>query len=741
MKKALRFLGLTAVFFGICAGPAIAAPEDYAGRPIKAVEYRPEQQPYPRETLDPMVGMKVGEPLRLDAVRAAIERLHATGRYEDVEVDARLDDGGVVLTFTTRANFFLGRVTVERVSPPPNPGVLANATRLELGTLFTSESTENAVRNLETVLRQNGFYQTRITPHFERDEATQQVRIHFTVEHGDRARYQRPRIIGPVTGDVEEIIDATKWRGWFGWQKVTSARTEDGIDRVRRWYHKRQRLEARASLEGMEFDPETSRVTATLNVEPGPKIDIRTSGAGVSRGKLRQLVPVFEEQSVDRDLLVEGARNIEEYLESQGYFNASVDFESKNVNGPSDAQVIEYQIERGERHKVVSVTIEGNRYFDTQTLKERMYVRPASFLQFRHGRYSEAFLERDVEAIESLYRSNGFRDVEVTTGVQHGIGGKSTQMAVRIRVNEGPQWLVEKLNVQGASEDNEATVLGMIQSQEGQPFSEFNISIDRDNILDYYYNLGYPEAAFTSTFKPAEAPHRMILEYQITEGQQRFVREVLIAGGLETTDEGLVRERLLLEPGDELSRSRMLETQRRLYDLGIFARVNMSLQNPEGDEPRKYVLMDFEEARKWTVTGGIGAEIAKIGGCATCLDAPAGDTGFSPRVSFGLTRRNFLGTGHIISFQSRASTLQKRGVLSYNAPQFRSDPDINLLFSGVYDDSRDVRTYSARRREASVQVGQRWSRASTMLYRITYRRVSISDLKISDPVLIPQFLQ
>jgi outer membrane protein assembly complex protein YaeT len=404
-------------------------------------------------------------------------------------------------------------------------------------------------------------------------------------------------------------------------------------------------------------------------------------------------------------------------------------------------QVIEYQIERGERHKVVAITIEGNRYFNTETLKERMYLRPASFLQFRHGRYSESFLERDVEAIESLYRSNGFRDVEVTSEIEHGIGGKANQMAIRIRINEGPQWLVEKLNVQGASEDNAATVLGMIQSQEGQPFSEFNSSIDRDNILDYYYNLGYPDAAFTYTFKPAQTPNRMILEYRITEGPQRFVRDVLIAGGLETTDEALVRDRLLIEPGDELSRSRILETQRRLYDLGIFARVNMSLQNPEGDEPRKYVLMDFEEARKWSVTGGVGAEIAKIGGCSTCLDAPAGSTGFSPRVSFGVTRRNFLGNGHIISFQSRASTLLKRGVLSYNAPQFRGDPDINLLFSGVYDDSRDVRTYSARRREGSVQIGQRWSRASTMLYRITYRRVSISDLKISDPVLIPQFLQ
>lgn len=741
MKKALRIIGLTAAFFGICAGLATASPEDYAGRPIKAIEYRPEQQPYPPETLAALVGMKAGQELQLQAVRSAIERLHGTGRYEDIEVDARLEDGGVILTFTTRVNFFVGRVTVERVSAPPSPSVLANATRLELGTHFTPESTQNAVRNLETVLRQNGFYQTRIVPQFVRDEATQQVQIHFTVEHGDRARYQRPRIIGPVTGDVEEIIDATKWRGWFGWKQVTSARTEDGVDRVRRYYHDRERLEARASLESMEFDPEVSRVTPTLNIEPGPKIQIRTSGAGLSRGKLRQLVPVFEEQSVDRDLLVEGARNIEEYLESEGYFHASVNFESKNLNGNSGAQVIEYQIERGERHKLVAVTIDGNRYFDTETLKERMYVRPASLLQFRHGRYSESFLERDVEAIESLYRSNGFRDVDVTSEVEHGIAGKTNQMAIRIHVAEGPQWLVEKLNVQGPSEDNAATVLGMIQSQEGQPFSEFNIAIDRDNILDYYYNLGYPEATFSHSFKPAETPNRMLLEYQIVEGPQRFVRDVLIAGGLQTTDESLVRERLLLQPGDELSRSRMLETQRRLYDLGIFARVNMALQNPEGDEPRKYVLMDFEEARKWSVTGGVGAEIAKIGGCATCLESPVGDTGFSPRVSFGLTRRNFLGTGHIISFQSRASTLQKRAVLSYNAPQFRGDPDINLLFSGLYDDSRDVRTYSALRREGSVQIGHRWSRASTMLYRMTYRRVSISDLKISDPVLIPQFLQ
>jgi outer membrane protein assembly factor BamA len=156
VKKALRFLGLTAALFGICAGLATASPEDYAGRPIKTIEYRPEQQPYPPETLANFIGMKPGEPPRLESVRTAIERMHATGRYEDIEVGARLEQGDVILTFTTRVNFFVGRVTVQHVSAPPSAGVLANATRLELGTLFTTESTDNAVRNLQTELQQAG---------------------------------------------------------------------------------------------------------------------------------------------------------------------------------------------------------------------------------------------------------------------------------------------------------------------------------------------------------------------------------------------------------------------------------------------------------------------------------------------------------------------------------------------------------------------------------------------------------
>jgi outer membrane protein insertion porin family len=722
---------------GFTVAAALAAPEDYEGRLVKAVEFSPDRQPYPRSYLEEILAVKAGQTLHLTAVRAAIERLYRTGRYADIKVDARSEDGGVTLRFLTRDNFFIGRVRVSGAPQPPNEGVLANATRLELGTLFTEEATRQAVSNLELILRSNGLYETTVKPELAYDSDTEQVNVGFVVAAGKRARYMAPNITGKPERPAQDIVKTTHWKGWFGWKDVTEARTQDALQRVRSFYQKQDRLEARVRLERMDYEKDTNRVRPAFDVEAGPKIRVITVGAKISRGRLKQMVPVFEEQSVDRDLLVEGRNNIREYLESQGYFDAKVDFVSRSPNG--GAETIEYRVERGPRHKIVLVSFRGNKAFDTVTLRERMYIRPASLIQFPHGRFSEAFLRHDVGAIEDLYRSNGFRDVVVTPRVQDNYGGKWANMAVSFAIHEGPQWLVENLEVDGPSQKNRPAIQNLIQSLSGQPFSEANVAIDRDNILDHYYNEGHAGATFTWSFTPAGEPHRVNLKYVIEEGPQRYLRRFLLTG-LDTTDPRLVEERLMLSPGEPLSRSRLLDTQRRLYDLGIFARVDMALQNPQGEERDKYVGLDTEEAGRYTITTGFGAEFAKIGGCQTCLDAPAGQAGFSPRASLGVTRRNFLGTGHIISLQTRISTLEQRGVLSYQAPQFRGNPDVNLLFSALYDDSRDVRTFSARRREGSVQVGQRVSRASTLLYRFSYRRVSATDLKIN-ALLLPLFSQ
>ena len=57
-------------------------------------------------------------------------------------------------------------------------------------------------------------------------------------------------------------------------------------------------------------------------------------------------------------------------------------------------------------------------------------------------------------------------------------------------------------------------------------------------------------------------------------------------------------------PKDPLSQQDLLSTQTRLYDLGIFSQVDTAVQNPDGTDPQKNVLVQVQEAKRYTFTYG-----------------------------------------------------------------------------------------------------------------------------------------
>src|SRR5205823_3133028 len=93
-----------------------------------------------------------------------------------------------------------------------------------------------------------------------------------------------------------------------------------------------------------------------------------------------------------------------------------------------------------------------------------------------------------------------------------------------------------------------------------------------------------------------------------------------------------------------------------------------------------------------------------------------------------------------ISLRTRVSTLEQRGLLNYSWPHFRNRENLTVSLTGLYQRSRDIRTFNFQRQEGSVQLIQRFTKAITLFYRYTYRRVSVSDLKIT-PFLLPQLAQ
>ncbi len=721
----------------------LAQDTSWEGKRIAAIQFEPSRQPLDPAEINQILPLKRNQPLRMSDVRASIARLFATGRYTDIQVDAEPYQGGVVVRFLTKNSWFVGHVAASgKISSPPSAALLENAAGLDLGAPYTDASLAAAEAGQKKLMESNGLFEGEVQPVLDWDNDYQQVQIHFDIDSGPRARFAPPTFQGDVMLDRASLLRATGFQRWLihTWKPMTQTRLREALERVRERYAKDHRLEARVTLEGVKYDAETNRATPALTIQAGPRIRLHAIGAKLSENNLGRFVPIFQERSVDVDLLTEGSRNLKDYFQSEGYFEAEVAFKQHRVS--EDQATIDYLVNLGARHKLVFIGIQGNHYFSTDDIRERMFLRTASWLQFPHGRYSADLLRRDEDSIVNLYQSNGFRDVKVTHRLDDHYRGHSGEQAVWIMIHEGAQTFVNSLTVDGIEQLDKAKIVALLSTVANQPFSEFNVAVDRDAIMAQYYQSGFPNATFAWSSKPA-APNRVDVLYTIREGGREFVRQVLFnPGGLVHARPSLVYKNLRLNPGDPLSPTAMSETQRRLYDLGIFSRVDMAVQNPDGETDQKYVLYDLEEARRYSVSIGVGAEFARIGGCDYCLDAPAGQTGFAPRVSLGVTRSDLWGIGHSISLRTRFSTLEQQALLNYEWPRFRGNDNLIVSFTATYDNSKDVRTFTYKREEVSTQLKQRVNKSITLLYRYAYRSVGVDQgtLKIS-PELIPLLSQ
>jgi outer membrane protein assembly complex protein YaeT len=682
--------------------------------------------------------LKIGQPLTRDALHDAMRALFATGRFADIQAEAdRTATAGVRLRFLTVPNYFVGQVMVEGVSTNPSANQLATAARLQLGELYTKDKLDRALAGIERVLEENGFHQAKLTTSEQRDEIQHQINLTFHVDPGARAVVGRITLKGDAGNSMQEIInEAGKFRSG---DPVIAARLTRTLQRIRSRYQKQARLLAQVSVASRDYHPERNAVDYEFQIERGPVVRIDAEGFKITHLRLRKLVPIYEEGAVDDDLLTEGRRNIQNHLQTLGYFNATVSVSRHTVEDGKELQIL-YAINPGDRHKLRAVRFRGNQYFSDDLIRARMQCQPAGRL-FSHGRYSESLLQADVRGIQDLYRSSGYRQAEVASQLINGYQDDLSQLAIELTIKEGPQTRVAWVRIDGGYMLPSEQVVPLISTEEGQGFNESNLADDRDTILEKYFNNGFTNATVDVSYAPVvpspdDAP-RVGVTFSIQEGEQFFVNQVFLAG-LHFTRMGVARREMQVQPGAPLSQQEMLESQRRLYSLGLFNEVDTAIQNPEGTESRKNVLVSMHEAKRYTFDYGVGFEF-QTGQPSVGTNQPLGQTGVSPRVSFGLTRLNFGGRHQTVTMKTNLSRLQQRGLINFEAPKLMNR-DLHFVATTLYDNTVDVSTFTSERLEGTVRAEQVLFKIedrplTTLSYGFSYRRVKASNIEVSQNLI------
>jgi outer membrane protein assembly complex protein YaeT len=704
----------------------------YDGHVVDAIEFRGIGGIDPVR-LRSLLQQHLNAPLDREELRASIKTLYATGRFATINAEAEpVSSDHVRLTFVVTENYFNGVVTVEGTPKKgnPKPNQLVAASQLDLGDVFTEDKVVSSVDRMKKIMSDNGYYQAVITYSLKPNSNLNQMAIDFHVLPGPLARVGAVTIQGDAGIPPEQVRSLTKLKEG---EKVTTERVTRALERLRKHYQKNAHLEAEVSLIDRQYRPDTDRLDYVFKVEQGPTVNIVAKGDGVSKNQLKKLIPVYQENSVDDDLLNEGRRNLRDYLQTKGYFDATVEVQREPAPEKSHLDII-YKIDPGKRHKLVAVKVEGNKYFDTAAIRERMNVEPSNFV-LTNGRFSQQLLAEDIASIKYLYLANGFLEVKVAGELLDNFAGKQNDMEVLLKIDEGPQTRVGDLKLEGAENATAGQLESRLTNMKGQPFSEANVATDRDAITYFYYNSGFPNVEFESSAAPQPGdPQRMDVVYKITEGQRVFVNQVLVSG-LDFTRPYIVNRQLRIHDGDPLSQNRMVDSQRRLYNLGLFNEVDMAVQNPEGLEPSKDVLFNIQESRRWTFRYGGGIEFAT--GNIPTTSNPNGKTGVSPNGVLEITRLNLFGRDQTFTFRGRLGLLTRRGLASYQAPRLFHRENWRIIVSGLFDNTADVNTFASERLEGTVQVEQRYNRFTTFLYGLAFDRVSVDpNSLVIDPTLI-----
>jgi outer membrane protein assembly complex protein YaeT len=343
----------------------------------------------------------------------------------------------------------------------------------------------------------------------------------------------------------------------------------------------------------------------------------------------------------------------------------------------------------------------------------------------RRTYFSRALLAEDLRRIDAYYDEHGYPDARVDTYDVTMPTGDT--VAITFHVVEGDPVRIATLDTFGLdvlAAPVRAHVLGELGIAVGDVRVKGAVDRARELARTALQEGGYPYARVSVLEAAAPQGTGVALTIAAEPGPTATFGAVTISGE-SAVGEGVIRRQLAFGPGDSFKLSRIVESQRRLYNLELFDFVNLDVP-PLRTQPREVpVALKVTEGRHHRVKVSVGygsEEHARIAG--------------------SLRNVNFLGGARTGTIEGKWSSLDRGvraqlGVPYFFSPSYKADVQVQQW--DAHEPAYDLRTRGGRGTVSRELVrrdlyGRRRSATRAALTFVDeFERFSIQEAALADP--------
>ena len=394
---------------------------------------------------------------------------------------------------------------------------------------------------------------------------------------------------------------------------------------------------------------------------------------------------------------------------SNGRYGASVDIqESLKARNTIEISI---EVDEGESAAIKKINIIGNEVFSTEDLLEGFELSEGSFFSFirNDNQYSKEKLQGDIETLESFYLDRGYLKFSIESS-QISLSRDKKSIFIDFNVFEGDQYTISEVNVIGDIPFDEEAYLPITSSQEGEIYSQGQITAIEDYFKKILGNQGYAFAEVSGVPETDDDNNTVDLTYNIIPGKRTYTRKILFTGNEITQDYVLRREMRQFE-GAWTSDDNIEAGKIRLERLGFFKEVSVeTIPVPLTDDQIDVVYSVEEES-----TGSIGGNV--------------GYSDFGLQLGFNLQEQNFMGTGNTLSLGINKNIYSEMYNFAFMDPYATVDGvsvGYNLYFRETDYGEYNVANYLTNSEGLGVQYGYPISDTQRLGFNLTYDKTDIS---------------